>query len=242
MDAGQLVSFHRSHVDSHNSRRRTLPEEAHTVFKAMFGDVRIISRQEADAALTPKLHAFPFCADYRAKHPRALKLFDIPHFAKSSRFLVFDSDLLFFGYPRELLDLARGDADEMWFAEDMQENALLTAAEARAELGIRIMPRVESGLCLLTKSIIDFDLCDQALAQTSILSGDHSRIEQTLLMLCAARHGKGGLLPRTYEVSHDKSAAPDVVARHYIGPVRHQFYTEGLNRLEPVLFPSEETS
>jgi hypothetical protein len=59
-------------------------------------------------------------------------------------------------------------------------------------------------------------------------------------MLCAARHGKGGLLPRTYEVSYGKEAAPSAVARHYVPPVRDQFYSEGLTRLVPIFFPPEK--
>jgi len=59
-------------------------------------------------------------------------------------------------------------------------------------------------------------------------------------MLCAARHGKGGLLPRKYEVSLGKDAAPDAVSRHYVGAVRDRFYAEGLERLNTVLFPREE--
>ncbi len=217
----------------------TLPEEGRAVFQKLFPSVRFISRREADAAIEPLLRSYPFCADYRRQHPLALKLFDIPHFATSEKFLIFDSDLLFFSHPREILEWAQSEADECWFNEDAQEGALLTAAEARAELGVKIWPRVNSGLCLLVKKAIDLDLCDRALAQTSIPGGHVWRIEQTLLMLCAARHGKGGLLPRTYEVSLGKHAAPDAVARHYVGSVRDQFYAEGLKRLRPILLPAE---
>src|SRR4029078_10838206 len=150
-----------------------------------FPTARIIDRQEADAKIQPLLHPFPFCADYRRQHPLALKVFDIPHFAAGERFMIFDSDLLFFNHPREIMTWVRSGADDCRFNEDVKEGALLTGAEARSKLGGDIWPRVNSGLCLLTKNAIDFDLCDRALAQTSILSGHVWRIEQTLLMLCA---------------------------------------------------------
>jgi len=218
----------------------TLPDEGCTALQKLFPSARIISRREADEAMGAMMQSFPFCADYRKAHPLALKIFDIPHFAKKERFMIFDSDLLFFNYPREILDWAGSAADECWFNEDVQEGSLITAAEARAELGVKIWPRVNSGLCLLMKSAIDLDLCDRTLAQTSILRGHVWRIEQTLFMLCAARHGKGGLLPRKYEVSLGKDAAPDAVSRHYVGAVRDRFYAEGLERLNTVLFPREE--
>jgi hypothetical protein len=36
-------------------------------------------------------------------------------------------------------------------------------------------------------------------------------------------------------VSYSPQAAPDVTARHYVGFVRQQFFSEGLRRLQPVL-------
>lgn len=218
----------------------TLPEEAGAAFKKMFGEVRVISRAEADAALTTALRAFPFCAEYRMQNPLALRVFDVPHFAQHQQFLLFGDHLLFFNYPREILDWVQREADDVWFNEDAQENAPITAGEARSELGVKIWPRVQSGLCLLTKAMTDFDLCDQALAQTSLLSSKGNRVEQTLLMLSAARYGKGGLLPRTYEVSTGKLAAEDAVARNYAGPAADRFFAEGLPRLAPLLFSPEE--
>ena len=217
----------------------TLPNEGRELFKRLFTNARIIDRKEADAAVQSVLHRYPFCSDYRKQHPLALKIFDVPHFSPSDRFCIFDSDLLFFNYPREILEWVKSGADECWFNEDVKEGALVTAAEARSELGIKIWSRVNTGLCLLTKSAIDLDLCDRALAQTSILRGHVWRIEQTLLMLCAARHGKGGLLPRTYEVSLGKFAREDAISRHYVGAVRDRFYAEGVKRLNGILFPAE---
>jgi hypothetical protein len=217
----------------------TLPDEGRATFQSLFPATRIITRAAADEALATVLRPFPFCADYRKQHPLALKVFDIPHFAGHNRFLIFDSDVLFFNHPREILDWVASDTDECWFNEDVKEGSLITAGEAKSELGLKIWPRVNSGLCLLTKGAIDLDLCDRALAQTSIPSGHVWRIEQTLFMLCAAHHGKGGLLPRKYEVSLGKNAAPDAISRHYVGAVRDRFFAEGLGRLKPILFPKE---
>jgi hypothetical protein len=82
---------------------------------------------------------------------------------------------------------------------------------------------------------VDLDLCDRALAETTILRGAIGRVEQTLLALCASRYRKGGHLPPEYEVSQGKHASSDVVARHYIDAVRNRFYSEGLRQVAPVL-------
>ena len=217
----------------------TLPDEAIPLLKKVFTNARIIPRREADAAVEPVLRSYPFCADYRKEHPLALKVFDAAHFASDDRFFLFDSDLLFFNYPHEILDWVASGSDECWFNEDSREGSLVTAAEARSELGIKIWSRVNSGLCLLQKSAIDLILCDEALAQTSILRSDVRRSAQTLLMLCAARRAKGGLLPRTYEVSPGKNAAENAISRHYTGAARGRFYGEGVKRLNGILFPVE---
>lgn len=217
----------------------TLPDEGVATLQKLFRNARIIRRAEADAAMTRVLQPFPFCADFRAQHPLALKLFDVPHFCSAGRYLMFDSDLLFFHYPHEILEWTGSDRDECWFNEDVQESSLITAAEARDELGVKIWPRVNSGLCLVHQPAIDPDFLDRALAETSILRGHIWRVEQTLYMLCAARHGKGGLLSKRYEVSLGKSASDDAVCRHYVGAVRDRFYAEGLKRLAAQLLAPE---
>jgi hypothetical protein len=219
----------------------TLDDEGRGVLEALFEGCRIISRAEADAVMNRLLRAYPFCADYRAAHPLALKIFDMAQFAENERFIVLDSDVLFFSHPREIIDWANGrNTRECWFNEDAQESSIITAAEAREELDVRLWGRVNSGLGLLQRGVIDLDFCDRALALTSILRGRPEQIEQTLFALCASRQGKGGLLPKTYEVSLKRRATPDIIARHYTGPVRDRFYGEGLKRLAGELLAVED--
>ena len=231
------ASEHNWSVDIHDDG--TLPKDAQAKLLRLFPHARIITRAEADAALSPVLRAFPFCWEYRQMHPLGLKIFDVPHFSEGTRYLLFDSDVLFFRHPREILDWVSSSRDECWFNEDVADATLLTAAEAKEELGVRLWQRVNSGLCLIHKPAISFDFIDRALAQTSILRGKVWRIEQTLYALCASMHGKGGLLPRTYEVSLNKHADDDVIARHYVGAVRDRFFGEGVERLRDQLFPVE---
>jgi hypothetical protein len=224
-------------VDIHDDG--TLPKQAQDRLLRLFPHARIITRAEADAAMSRALRAFPFCWEYRQMHPLGLKIFDVPHFSEGTRFLLFDSDVLFFRHPREILDWVVEGRDECWFNEDITDATLLTAAEAKEDFGIRLWQRVNSGLCLIHKPAINYDLIDRVLAQTSVMRGKVWRIEQTLYALCASMHGKGGLLPRRYEVSLHKHAAEDAVARHYVGAVRDRFFAEGIKRLRDQLFPIE---
>jgi hypothetical protein len=217
----------------------TLPAEGRATLQRIFPDLRLITRAEADAVMEKVLTPFPFCLEYRQRHPLALKIFDAPHFTTGRKFLLLDSDVLFFDRPTEILAWSSNDEPESWFNEDVQEGSLVSAAEARSELGIKLWARVNSGLCLLNRAAIDFDFCDRALAETSISSGHVWRMEQTLFALCASRAGRGGLLPKSYEVSLGRRASPGAISRHYVGAVRDRFYSEGLERLHATLLPLE---
>ncbi len=214
----------------------TLPPTAAATFQKISSEVRVISRAEADREMELVLKQFPFAYEYRAMHPLALKLFDVPHFTTGERMMIFDSDLLFFNYPGEVMDWVGSPPDETsWFNEDVAEGSLVTVEEAKEELGVTLWPRVNSGLCLLHHPVVNFEFCDRALAETAMLRREIWRVEQTLFALCASRVGKGGLLSKRYEVSLGKRGARDAVMRHYVGAVRERFYGEGLERLGKVL-------
>ena len=84
------------------------PRTARKTFESMLPKPRFISRAEADDAMETVLKPFPFCYEYRGMHPLALKVFDVPHFAQGGRYLLFDSDVLFFNYPRAILQWVHG--------------------------------------------------------------------------------------------------------------------------------------
>lgn len=214
----------------------TLPEEADHLLQRLFSKCRIIPRAEADAALDRVLPAFPFCEEFRKLSPRAMKLFDVPHFTTSDPFLLFDPELLFFHDPREILAWTASPGDACWFLEGATEQMLISSGEAREEFGVKPWPRVHSGLGLLQRRALDLDFCDRVLAQTSILKGDPRRAETTLFALCASRRGHGGTLPRRYEIATARSLAKDAAARLYEGSTRNRFIVEGIPRVRPKLF------
>lgn len=217
----------------------TLSEAAVAKLRELFPPAWIISRKEANAALAPVLLAFPFCETLRSDDPAALKIFDARHYCSTERYFVFDNDVLFFNYPRELVDWAEGGDITSWFTEGVEEHSLVTPAEARDELGVKLWPRVDAGISLIHTSALDLDFFDTALAQTSILRGSLEHATRTLAMLGAARVGKGGLLPRRYEVSTARAAATEAVGRHYTGATRGYFFDDGLKRVTPHLFAED---
>ena len=218
----------------------TLTEDNRKQLGAIFKTARIIPRAQADATIEKILQPLPFAYEYRGMHPLALKVFDMPYYCEAERFIVLDSDVLFFNHPREIVDWVSGGAKECWFNEDVADASLITETNALDDLGVKLWQRVNSGLCLIAKEAINNEFCDRALGETSILKGELWRVEQTLFALCASRFGKGGLLPKTYEVSLGRHASEDCIARHYVGAVRERFFGEGLKRLGKALLAAEE--
>ena len=219
----------------------TLPETAATRLRLLFPAARIVPRREADTAMDPVLDRFPHCLAYRNSHPLGLKIFDIPQFTAGSRFAIFDSDLLFFDRPEEIVRWVEDGSEACWFNRDVADSSLISRQEAAEKLGIDLWQGVNSGLCLLAKDAIDLDFCERCLRETAITKGHIWRIEQTLFAACASRLGRGGMLSPLYEVSLGRHAAPGCVARHYVGAVRNLFYEEGLSRLRSVILPSRRT-
>jgi hypothetical protein len=198
--------------------------------------LRVIRRSEADQSVNAALAGFPECQALRRRFPLSIKLFDVPVFCKTERLLLIDSDVLFLKRPLELIRWLDANDESNWFNPDFQHSCNVTVEQAREKWGIDLWPKVNSGLALLRRDIFDFAFCEECLREGTVLSqGWEWTIEQTLIALCASRHGKGGLLPETYEVSFNEQARPDSVARHYVGHVRQQFYSEGVRRLHRVL-------
>ncbi len=213
------------HDDGH------LPPEAREAFVKVAPGVRGVSAGDADRTVLDALDGHPACRKYRLAHPLARKIFDVPALTRGERFIILDSDVLFFRKPDAILNWCGQSSKECWFNQDVKESLPISREEALEKLGIDVWPRVNSGLCLLDRSAIDLDLCERALRETSLLQGHVWLVEQSLFAICASAHGLGGLLPPEYEVSLDWKGRPDAVARHYVGAVRQRFYGEGIARV-----------
>ena len=160
---------------------------------------------------------------YRLAHPLARKIFDIPVLTRGGTVHHPGQRPPLLPEPEAILRWCDEGFGECWFNEDVQESLPIPREEVREKLGIDVWHRVNSGLCLLDRAAIDLDLCERALRETSLLKGHIWLVEQSLFAICASAQGLGGLLPPEYEVSLERKARPDAVARHYVGAVRQQF-------------------
>jgi hypothetical protein len=99
----------------------------------------------------------------------------------------------------------------------------------KSRTGVDLIKRFNSGLGLIHKGSHRLDWIEEFLKLPGILEGHFWRIEQTLQALCSSRFGVE-LLPQTYDIrlSGGINNSP---CRHYVGAIRHLFYSEGIRRL-----------
>jgi len=217
----------------------SLGTEQLDVFSRMFPGLRVIRRSEADAKMAGVLARLPRCADYRKRMPHGLKCFDIPQLAESPRFLMLDPDVIFFARPSEILNwIADSEDQSCWFNEDFQEPSPIPPLQAESELGVKLWPMVNTGLCLVSReSVTALDAMESWLGHPAMQDPKVQwRVEQTLLALAASKAGNGGLLPASYEVSSRKRRKRGCIARHYVGCVRARFMSEGIMDLRNMVF------
>ena len=246
LGAWMLVSwFHHSgrrwNVIWHEDGRAPLPDDKLTDWMISVLGVRFVSRAEADQVMQPVLDDYPLLRDMRQRLPLMLKLLDVSVLSEPGRVFLFDPDVLFFQKPGELLDWVDAlpdpaGADACWFNQEADEPNYLDAATVKNELGFDLWPRFNSGLGALNTRIVDLDFCEGIMRDYEVMRGTEFwrnwRVEQTLMALCCSRHGRGGLLPPTYQVTSEGRLRTDAVSRHYIGAVRDRFWAEGVNTLK----------
>jgi hypothetical protein len=197
--------------------------------KKHFPGSRLIDRTQADQEVERALAAFPRCLQFRRSNHLAPKLFDFAFYLTAPRFLLLDSDILFFAPPSELLRRIEDSGYGLNSVNsDVASAYTVEPADVKMLSGLEMPERFNSGLGLIHKASMRFDWIEEFLALPGI-EGHFWRIEQTIYALCSARFGVE-LLPDEYSVrlSGGIEGRP---SRHYVGAIRHLMYREGMRHL-----------
>ena len=194
-----------------------------------FPDARLVRRAKADKEVPEALAGFPACRQNRMKHHWFLKVFDTRHYAPNDRYIVLDSDIVFFRRPDAILRWVSEGADSMWVMEDDREKYSHPRGDLEAFLGKKMLPRANSGLDLVPKEAASLELAEAFLERCAATAPNYAFLEQTIFGLFASSWGKGGLLPRReYEISWNALRGAGSVCRHYIGPAKNDaLFVEG---------------
>jgi hypothetical protein len=193
----------------------------------------VIDRKVALTQAENSLRQFPICLQVFKDNILATKFFGPLIFGDSHKYLVLDTDLLFFREPLEIISWTQSSLDDLYFNMDVEDWSQVDNNTCLSRLGFKLWPKVNSGLCCISRSAIDLRDAEHFLADNDLYkTSDPWMLEQTLFALHASKHNLGGLLPDTYEISLGVNASPNCIVRHYVGKVRDRFYTEGCSRIQ----------
>lgn len=207
----------------------TLTDSDRKVLARHFPDSVVISRSQADREVPAGLEAFPSCREHRQRHHWFLKVFDTRHYAPGDRYMILDSDIVFFRRPGVVLDWIDGESDEMWVMEDEREKYSHPREEIESAMVVVMLESVNSGLDLVPKAAADLAVVDGFLESCAQTARQYAFLEQTIFGLWVSMWRKGGLLSRRqYEISWNNFRGSEAVCRHYIGPAKNDaLYVEG---------------
>jgi hypothetical protein len=198
-----------------------------------FPDAAVVPQAEADRAVERRLAAGGFArlAAARRASPFMLKLTDFLLLAVGATVLGIDSDVLFFAQPRELLERAARPGRGYLFQRDPESTYNLAADEALREFGVRLAPRVNTGLLVYPRDLPDLAAFERFLAHPGV-ARPTGFIEQTLYALHGSEIGAVEYLPETYQLDL-RPGLPycGLTARHYAGQSRPLLTSEGMPRV-----------
>lgn len=205
------------------------PESREKILRFVPG-IRFITRREADQQTGEFLAGHPRCLSNRSRHNLFLKFFDTMAYVRKRRFIVLDSDVIFFRPPAELLAWVDTGAETCLYNEDTREKYCISREEIEKSLPVTLLPRFNSGLVLMQKEAMSLDLAERLIQPFENSAYAPQFFEQTLYALMAsANPGGGGALPRTYNISWGYWRDPGSICRHYVGHFKHDLlYIEGV--------------
>jgi hypothetical protein len=215
------------HLQGDPPRRVTLRLRRH------FPAARLIPQAEADATVETWLRSRGLVRVLAARQrtPFMLKLTDFPVLSESTHLLTLDSDVLFFRFPAELVTAARFPSSVSLFQRDPQSTYNISTERALSQLGIRLAPKVNTGIMVFPRDSLNLFRCEEYLGDPDV-ARPSGWIEQTLHALCASEHGRVAYLPDSYLVSLEAEVNLEtLVARHYAGPSRALMTSEGMEQL-----------
>ena len=199
-------------------------------FHAHLPDARVITQDEADARVFEALDERCLgLIDARRQSPFMMKLIDPVVLSAADRIVILDSDVLFFREPSQLRAHVEAASAERWlFQRDPVSTYNVTEDVAASALGIRIPERVNSGIAVVPRRLVDLDLCERLLEHPDVRRPS-GWIEQTLFALCAGARGNVEYLSSSYLISLDRGLDyAGCTARHYAGPSRPLLTEEGM--------------
>lgn len=189
-----------------------------------------IKRAIADKTAAQKLSDYPNLFRLRRENILILKLTDIVLWAQNDRIGYLDSDVLFFKYPLEYIQVLKTASKTTFFNRDIANAYISDKSILKNIYNITLPARINSGLWVTDKKYFDFGLIESWLGHPFLKPhlSDY-RLEQTLFAMLAGMFNTEHF-PSEYDVNFEKKPEAST-GKHYVGRIRYGYELEGLNYL-----------
>ncbi|MEI8349916.1 MAG: hypothetical protein WCI77_07160 [Candidatus Omnitrophota bacterium] len=143
--------------------------------------VKVINRQEADRRVKKRLSGKKQCLMYREKCPNFFQEIDYFIFSSTDKIISFDSDVLFFKYPREIVDWITGIQSVIKYNFELRAG-VFPINILNPSFPFPLLAGFNSGLVCAYREIADFGLLEKCLKYIA-QSKEHKDYEPWLALL-----------------------------------------------------------
>lgn len=214
----------------------SLTSEAIDILQRHLSGVRIVSSSAAADRVADLMPGNPACRAFREACSLIRRLFDSPAFATRADFLIFDSDVLFFCKPVEML--ACMDGRQPFFMSDFQDAYVLSRYEVKKKYGLTLLPDFNAGISYPSKNMLVYGLMGEYCSgplERGLLSRPWS--EQMLFAMLFSRNERE---VRRLSAGYSISQAPigkNTVSHHFVNDgSRGDLYARGIPHLRRAKF------
>jgi len=183
--------------------------------------IKIWRRKEADEKMYIILKDYPALLHYRKCDFWAIKALDVYFLSQAKYMLLVDADVLFFGQPTELFK----DDDKNYWMEDVCYMLGISSEDCETGLNLEKLKPMNAGLGRVQRRVVDLDLAERFLKIQAQPVND-----MIFHAIFATKYSSITLLNDKYMLKF-RQGVDDIIAKHFVNPIRFWFWEEGVPRL-----------
>lgn len=194
-----------------------------------FPEVEIVNRADADRLVGDYYRAYPEVLEYRRKTVLAPKIIDLlPLVPMDCSILLFDSDLVFFRRPDEVIALMRASGPDV-FTYAQESGRTYDVLPDLLQRYPHLPPGFNSGLLLFRREWLQAESVARAVREVEQLPPLKMVYQDQILYLILAEAKGYRSLPASYTEQREKDpASGDVTMKHYHSWLKDHFALEGV--------------
>ena len=211
----------------------SLNETDYQLLQAKIPEIKIISRSVADQKISELLQDFPSCQAYRKRSVLSLGLFDYNLLSNADFILSFDSDILFFRPPKELIDATREKNDSVIYHTCEPSDRSYASDLVLTSQFHSIVSGFNGGLLFYPRKIFELPEVEEIV---SWLLGNKENIrfrlgEQIVNAILAGRRTTFPLSDQYSNLPTANVVKDNLVSKHYHSAVKGLFWLEGIREM-----------